>query len=459
MAVSAVGLQPTSENYISTIGFINKRNVDENLFDKYPGNGMVKLLDLMGRSRPLAGVRKEWVEKDRIFQAITAAANVTAPGAGANLVVTLSAASHRDSGTQSYPRTNQLVLLKNGKVGQVITKNVATAGAHVITIKPLKAADDLGAVTAGDSIIFFSNAWSEGSGQGTGLTPIPLNYAMQLQTIKETYSETSTSGLTRTWFRTVNSEGQESYRWGFVGEADTFKRFNAAVALALLVGEQSDAGYTGPDGLPTMTTQGIIPSIRNGGNNFVASSFALTSWDTIIKTLNKQKGAKENIMPMGIDLSTTIDGQITAAMKSDQINYEFLSKASDTNKVDAGRQRAAMFGFDSFKKSNFSFHMWVTDDFNEEYMLGATGYTYANKALILPADKKAIIVDGKTINQDCLSIIYQEMDGMSREYEHWTTGGGTMSSNKTDEFDVTKLHYRCTKGAQVVCANRFGIIE
>jgi hypothetical protein len=455
MAVAAINKQPTSENYISTIDFINQRNIDPKFYERYPGQGFIKLMELMGRTKVTTNPKYEWAEEDRIFQPITAAAAVGAPGAGSTLTVTLSSADHANSGKSSYPRTQQLVVLPNKKIGQVTAKSTAVDSAHTITIKPLRATDDLGAISAGDKIIFYSNAYGEGTDQGTGLTPIPLTFANNCQIFKEDYEFTSTQGATKAWFAVEGPDGKVDYKWTYKGEKDTFTRFQTFVGLGLILTEKADSTYTDGSGTVVRTTEGLIPFIRNNGNNFVAAGFNMSTMDNIIKKIDKQKGAKENLAFLGIDLAMTIDNMLTAQMKNDVGNYEFFSSPGADNKLDDKRQRAAMFGFDSFKKGSYTFHFTTLPEFNEENLLGTAGYNFSNTGLIVPTDKRVYTVGGS--KEEDYSILIRYMEG--RNYEHWPTGGGTGVQTKTGTVDTVKMSYRCEKGFQGIAGNRFCIIE
>jgi hypothetical protein len=455
MAVAASHKSPTTENYVSSIDFINQRNIDPKFFEKYPGQGLMKLMELMGRTKVTPNVKYEWAEEDRIFQTITVNANVAAPGAGSNLVITLSSGDHRDSGKNSYPRLHQLVILPNKKMGQVTAKSTAVDSAHTITIKPLRAADDLGAVTAGDKIIFHSNAYPEGADQYQGLTPIPLTYSNVVQIFKEDYIYTSTQAASKSWFEVKGPDGKVGYKWTFKGEKDTFTRFQTSVGLGILINEKADTTYTNGNSEITRTTEGMMPWVRTNGNNYVAAGFNMATMDNIIKKIDKQKGSKSNLFFQGIDLSMTVDNFLTSQMKNDVSNYEFFSAPGMDNKIDDQKQRAAMFGFDHFKKGTYTFHMMVLPEFNEENLLGTDGYGYSNTGLIVPTDKKVVTVNGQKESEYSFCIRYLE----GRDYEHFIYGGGTGIANKTNGEDLVHLAYRCEKGFHGIAGNRYTIIE
>jgi hypothetical protein len=453
--LTSFNLQPTTENYISTVDFINKRNIDPKLYEKYPGQGIIKLWDITGRKSETTNPKYEWAEEDSIFKPITVSANVAAPGAGNTLTITIASADHDSTGKRSYPRKHQTVIMPNKKVGQITAKSTAVDNAHTITIKPLRSTDDLGAVLASDKIIVYGNAFPEGSDQADGLTAVPLTYSNVAQIMKEDYKITSTQDKTIAWFEVEGKDGEKAFKWGIKGEKDTFRRFQTYVGLTMLVGEKADASYTNGDGEVTRTTQGLLPFVRSGGNTFAATGFTMTSMDNLIKKLDKQKGAKENLFLGGIDIMTNIDNMLTAAMKNDVSNYEFFGAPGSANKVDEKRQRAAMFGFDHFKKSSYTFHFQTLPEFNEDGLLGTAGYGYSNTAVIIPTDKRAVTVNGVRTEDFALSIKY--MPG--RDYEHWVTGGGTGLKIKTGTVDQIVTSYRCEKGFQGIGANRFAIIE
>lgn len=441
----------TTANYISTIDFIQKPEISDALYQRFFRHNSFWMMDMemLGFKEVTKQVDYHWHEENRILQGITTTGSVGSPGAGNNIVLTLSAADHENGGRISYPLLNQIVEFPNRVKGVIVAKNTATAGAHTITVKPLKASTNIGAIAAGTRIIFTGNAHGEGTGQPAGRTPIPTKYMNNTQIFKNSYVVTGTAQSTVSWMELTDSKDKKYNKWFYQGEREEFTRFMAEMQSALLTSENSDAGLTDGNGELIKTTRGLIPDIRTNGNNFPAASFTMTSWDNIIKRLNNQSGATSNFIYLGDSLHLTMSNLITAQMKNDEINYDVLASAGMN-----GKERAATFGFDSVRKAGYTFHLKTFLPFSDPNLFGATGYGYNNSGFLIPADEVSYYNSsmGKEKGK-CLVIKHLE----GREYKHWLTGSN--SPNQTDDVDVLRFHYRAEKGLMARGLNRFCLIE
>lgn len=457
MATSATQIA-TSENYISTVTFLNgmsaihEPEVERVLFERFPGQGIMRDFEtLMGRTQAISSPTFYWLEEDRIHVAATANALVADPGAGNSVTITLPAAEHNNSGASTYPRVGDIVEFNNKVQGQITAKNTGTANAHTITIQPLRAAENIGAIAAGDKIFVVSNAWAEGTGQPAGITPIPLKFQTHCQIIKDSYEVSGSEVANKSWVQVKNKNGGTGYSWYLKGERDTFMRFQTKVELAMLLQNQADANYT-LGGQPVKTMKGLLPSIREGGNSFDSTTFDLTTFENIIKLLDKQKGDFENLWYNGIDLQMRIDNLFKNSMKNDEMLYSpFGGK----------RERMVTFGFKAFQWGSYQFYFKTLQAFNEENLMGTAGTSYPQTGFIVPAGKTSYLDSNDQSRKTAYScrMLYKELNGHSRKYEHWITGGGTATPNKTDDIDTTKMHYRCEKGFCAMGTNRFAIIE
>lgn len=457
----ANGSVATTDNYVSQSVFANaaltaihQPHVLDELYKKYPGENMIRDLIFLGKTKPVDQTAWYANEEDFLMQNVEVRTNVADAGAGNPVTFTLAVADHLNSGKQSYPRVNLTGETKNKKPFFVSAVNTSVDGAHTVTLTPLVSTDTLGALTAGDKITFFGNAFAEGTKGMKPLTPDTIKWKFNTQIIKDNVEWTGSEETNRTWFEVVGRDGKKGRNWTYKGEADAFDRFMIEVQLTLLLQQTPNTAfskqYTDIEGSPTREinfTKGLYPTLRERGNSFVSASMTLAYFDTIIKTLDKQFAAKSNMMYTGIDLTTTIDNFITAQMKHDAINYGAIG----------GKDRAAKFGFSAIEKSGYTFMYKTVQTFNHPKLMGSTGYSYANSGVILPMDDQAYTDEkGQKQKSPAICVRYKELDGKNRMFKQSIQ---TFEEGKTGSQDIVKIDYLTEQGLQVLGANRMAVIE
>jgi hypothetical protein len=169
----------------------------------------------------------------------------------------------------------------------------------------------------------------------------------------------------------------------------------------------------------------------------------------MVKSLDKYRGAKENALYAGINLSLDIDDLLAAqgAYAAGGANYGTFQNNKDM---------ALNLGFNSFTRGGYTFHKKTYDLFNHPKLLGATGQKYNGYGMIIPMDTQKDAKSGDAIPS--LRIRYKAANGYSRDMEHWLTGSAVLQ-NKTNTEDVLKSHYRCERGFEGYAANRYMLIK
>jgi len=259
-------------------------------------------------------------------------------------------------------------------------------GAGTFSATPILSGGIIPSISTADEIIIYGNAAGEGSGQPEARASRTVKYTNNLQTTKETYEITGTEKNIVTWIDFKGKNGEKGRVAKLKGESDTYKRFMTEKELTLLVGNKltntaiADAFATA--GTPLALTEGLIPFILTQGNtsNYVPS----TGWDkqkaeTLVKTIDKQKGSKVNMLPCGINLGMQIDDTLGDYSNNGALVY---------GNYDFGSDSSRNFQFSSFKLNNYRFDKKTFDAFNDLQTLGADGFGYENEAMVIPMDKK-----------------------------------------------------------------------
>jgi hypothetical protein len=432
-----------NETYVSSVNFLHSREIYNKLYNRYDEESIISFFEETGRTKESSQTEFHHFEKDFIYQNILIAAVNGVPGAGNDVQVTLDASNH-DNGASS-PKVTDLVLFNNNLTGYVITKNTTTPTAHVITIRPVDTvnSDIVSASTVGSILTCYSNSHAEGSRQPEGLISKPLRFSGIHQIFKGHYSVTGTEATNKIEFTTTNGK----YYWMYEGEHDAFLKFRLDCAFGLLFNQQSN-GLTDAQGRDIRVTKGLSQWIREEGNIFPGGIGALTDIDTIIKVLDKQKGSKENLMLLGINLDIDVDNVLIDKMVNGAIQYNTFGKGN-------GKQRSIDLGFNSFRKGSYSFHKKELEAFNHPNVTGSTGYTYPDKGFIIPTDKGKDVKTGAQLDSICLR--YKKSPSMNRMYIHKLTG--LLAPSPTNDIDELGFEYICEKGLQCFGLNRFMILE
>jgi len=201
-------------------------------------------------------------------QFMKAAATIAAiTPSGAKFLVTLSAADHTDVGgtdVSSFPVPGMLVLFQDGKTtGYVESVDRTTPNAHVVTVKKLNTAQDIGTVgVVVTPIVFFSNAQKERSSKTESRVPQWEKVTNKMQILREYFDTTDLESQNQVWFEAADGK---KYIW-YKGIEDTIERWQFQIEGALLNTPES-VSLTDVGSKPVQTLNGLIPQIEGNGVN------------------------------------------------------------------------------------------------------------------------------------------------------------------------------------------------
>jgi hypothetical protein len=313
-----------------------------------------------------------------------------------------------------------------------------------------------GALAANDVLAIVGNEHAEGTDQPSGLTPKATLYSNNVMIMKESFEVTGSEATNVVYVKVQNADGSEGYLWYLKGENDTYRRFQNYCEMMMLLGEKAadttlDDNYRG--------TQGLLPEIKANGTTLATGSggFAAADLDEMVKSLDRERGAKNNAFYCGIDLSLKVDDAI-AGFNAGQVATGGAGNAMFYGNFDMGS--APDMGFTTFTRGGYTFNKSIYDPFNYTGMLGGHASTADNAAnfkstgFTVPLDNRR---DAAGDAVPSMRIRYKEASGYSREMEHWFTGGAVLQ-DKTNSVDNLKCHYRTERGLEVFGANRFMLV-
>tara|TARA_R110002020_G_scaffold475958_1_gene714920 strand:- start:17301 stop:18725 length:1425 start_codon:yes stop_codon:yes gene_type:complete len=459
----------TDYNFITSLD-LHKPEYDTELTERYGDQNLSGFLTMIGAEKGVSSLEYNHFEEERIYPKISVAA-AAAGVANTAKALTLQANSTiaipnnaspyiaTAASTKQFvtPRDNDLIMIKpfsgtasSGTYVKAIVSNVVKA-AGTFDATPIILGEAIPQVAAGSEIVIYGNAAGEGSGQPEARISRTVKYTNNLQTIKETYEITGTEKNIVTWIDFKGKNGEKGRVAKLKGESDTYKRFMTAKELTLLVGDKLTNTTVGntfvSEGTPLALTEGLIPFVLSQGNT---SNYSVgTGWDkqkaeSLVKTLDKQKGSKKNLMPCGINLSMQIDDTLGDYSNDGQIQY---------GSYDFGSDASRNFQFSSFKYGNYTFDKKTFDVFNDLQTLGADGYGYPDEGMVIPMDKK--IDKGSNSQVQSLRLRYLADP---------ETGASSARSEVVDQFKVNgtdkfSVYYKADCGFEGFAGNRFAYIK
>lgn len=441
-----LSVQAVSGIYASEVisGFdVWKPEIQAELFKPYGDQGMsyFMLLKSMGFEAPVAQDTFSHFEENLKNPSFKVRNNVSAPGAGANALITLSTAD-LDTDNRFYPRLYDTVIFANEVTGQIVNINVGTPSAPVLTVTPNTATDNIGALTAGDEVGIISSAFSEGSGQPKGAVTGVTKYTMQMQIIKESIDATGTELTNQTWLRLDNMEGAPMYSEATM---DMEYRYQLKCAGALLFQKPTTSTITDPDtGRPIKTTEGLIPYIRRRGNlkPYTAGALTMTDFDTMERTLDREFAGNFIMSLNGINLSQEYDNLLKAYFNN--TNIVFAEQNVRAALFGNNEGLSAAVGFSYLKKGDRTYMFKRMGYFSNRNTVGTAGSKTPTMGLMLPINKRKDPVNSEMVSS--IGMRYKALGQYNRRTEIWDVRGAGNGLKVTD-LDKTSSYIRGNIGA------------
>ena len=436
------GLVATTANrsFISALQILD-RSFTEKLVEKYGSENYTFLLDMLGRKVKTENRDFYHYERRKRHAAVQVASITGGATAGADVVVTVIAGSHYDSGTKSPGRVGEVVMWANtGALGKITSITTTTASAHTYTIKPLKS--DVRINPAANDWLLFQGLQhvGEASDVQASIQPLTDKISNSVTEIREDYHITDKAAMEKIEWADP-ATGMRYYKYFGTSEAE--KRFlNNRELLAMFSVDVTNSGITSNG---TVGTKGILQQILAGGSELTYTGGSLnsvTDFQSVTRELDFN-GANTEIH----HLCDTYQHQEINAKLFTQYNQGAILYGS----VGGSKEVSAQLGFSSYYIDGFNFHFKKYAGFQPEKMFGVvpSTYKYKNYGLLIPQGFGTDPVTAQKL--PTIALRYQEVKpGMElNAYEY----GGLAETNKTAVQELRNVivgHY----GVQVQAANQ-----
>lgn len=336
---------------------------------------------------------------------------------------------------------NQIVRCGSKAAGYVQAQVTAitvdnSAGEHAITVKPLKAANQLDPSTvlaAGQTVHHLSEGTADGGQASAGQISKLIRYTQNMHQYKRKVVQ---YGGERSNKAMVNIDGGNYLYLRQI--AELYEQLDVDMAMMSFFGEKADniTDANHPDGAgKTVNTQEGLEQfiINNSGINFdYAAAFDNDDFIALDKAIDERKGPKEYMALVGIDLMHAIDGAYFTKIK-DATAFGFFSED-----LEEGKNIAATLHFKSIKVGSTTFHIKKEDIFSAPDLTFNTEYPEFGylipKGVYQTSGTAEGFMRGQKKSYDAMCIRYRDnqKDG-SRIFKMFTRGPEVTG---TDQYET-----------------------
>ena len=424
-----------NRTYLSSVSFLDQREILKNVLDVAESESFLDVLDYMGRAVPTATIAYDNFVNNSLYAKATLDNDPSGAAAGGSMTVSIGA-------SDVYPAVGEIMMLKSGKQAIVTALDASIASNGTFTVKAI---DTIGESDAesGDTVVFISNAHTEGSGANLMRKSNLTKSQNRVQIFK---TKTSITDLAAGSKIEVEYKGKPYY---FIKQQhDAFLKHRLDVAYGMLYGKggtTSDA-----DGNTINLTKGLHTYISEKSNDInVASggSVAVADFSTISRLLDKSRGPAEYMILAGGEIDNAIDTGLATAdpFKSGGVQYNAFNGSQD---------QAVALGFESFRFFGRTYHkkrLQALD--NVEVTNPVDAFKFDEYAYFIPDGQMKVAMGEGSV--DRIRTRYLELhDGTTTRYREKLLGG--LAPTPTSETDTLDVVYTSIEGLEVVGPEQFG---
>lgn len=448
---SAISLPIASRGQLLTDLQFLEPHCYKDFVENYGPQSYVTILEMLGKTETVQGMTYfHFEDLGKLEQKVSVQTLITAPAAGADVVVTATAADHAASGTQSPWRVEEVVRVSSSGVeGKIISINTATPNAHTATIRPLKTT--LAFTSAGSANLLAGELLEFRGMTEVGERSIARNPLIDRERkvtntttqIREVWRQTDLSMIERLEFE---FDGQPFYKYRGMNRAQ--RRFQNAKAFKLLMGDSADnLGAVGG----SLGTQGAIPRTRADGGTITYTPGALDipKIQEVTRYLEYNGGAQENHWIMDILQRQEVNNEIFQTYNGGAIIWNSVGGSAD---ISIG------YGFASIEIDGYVFHMRNERMFSPEAVYGAAATVappeFRNFGWIVP--QKQWMDPVRKVMTPSMGIVYNSVPGQPTMKTVETGAYANVPTSSVMELEVNWIQY-C--GVRQFSANQFLILE
>lgn len=457
---------PTNYNFVSSWEAL-AIDSDTKVTRAFGKQRLSGIMDLYNLKTPVSEATYRHYEDVRNYPKIQATTGGAGAGAAATFTTTASAEytyiyNHAPFNTSvtttdsSHPVIPGAILLIRPASGTVSAETyikaivtTVTPGSDQFSATPIDSTESIPAIASAQEIVIIGFLYGEGSNRPDPISTRRIRRDYNIAIKKMTKQYTNFAQCQKTWYYDPDS-GLDKF--SIKGEENVLDIFLNSRELYFLLGEQFsnvtlEESFAATD-TPILGYRGLIPSILAEGNELNYSSVTgLTLQDlrdhTII--MDKQVASMNNLLPVGISLSSQIDEELGDRLKNGGVTYGMFT---------GDQAKKVSLDFQQFTINEYKFNKTILQAFNDVQSLGADGYAFPDEGMIIPMD---YVDDGRGNQIPTMRMRYLvKSDGTSQELQtdYWD---GRMYGDSGQDYEEVRYTSYC--GPEFFALNRFSYIK
>jgi hypothetical protein len=444
-----IGARQGTDNLALATGYgILDRDFRRELGMKVPKFRTLSIFrELEGRMAPMDRTREHsyyFYEEGDWFNA--SALIAVAAASGDNVVITLHADSHFDTGTKSFPTLNAAVQFDDETVGFVSAINRDVASAHTVTIKPWNTEQDVNAAAlVGTHATFYGNVFGEASDTPETRVPAVSKITNTIHTSRKAYKITDWSAQNETEFehngqKFLYVKGLEELADGFAMEEE----------LNLII-TPTAVNLTDANSVALKSANGLIPQIGDGGQNTeYFDETDLAYYQDQVLTIDANYGDDVYFVGQGRDAALSNDTWVVDFTKNGDSGVSY-------SPFSGGREQALAFDFKSISLGGVSFHFDTWSILSHRGSFGAGDKPHRHMQIGIPAgyglDEKRNAVPYLRVRYSDPQGAPHEVQGDVKVFEH----GGASKRGATSGVQERIVEMISYKSLEMRCREKFWI--
>ena len=366
-----------------------------------------------------------------------------------------------------------LTLTNGGALAALPTNNVIGVGQTILVIKndgSASAKAYVSAITNGTTVAIkgYSNSVAEifalvgatgvkifvyGSEykKGTDTTAVSIEpsftqFSNKPIIIKDKYEVSGSDASQIGWVEVTTEGGDSGYLWYLKGEGETRLRFEDYLEMAVVEGEKKSGNGDTPSGIDG--TEGLFAAVSGRGQVDSAFAGSLSSFDAILKGLDKEGAIEENMLFLNRTTALAFDDMLAG------INGGNAGAGSAYGIFDNDQQMALNLGFSGFRRGSYDFYKTDWKYLNDASTRGIATDASVN-GILIPAGTSTVYDQslGKNIRRPFLHVRYRASEADDRRMKSWLTG--SVGGAATSSLDAMEVHFLSERCLCVQGANNF----
>jgi hypothetical protein len=264
--------------------------------------------------------------------------------------------------------------------------------------------------------------------------------------IKDKYEVSGSDASQIGWVEVTTEGGDSGYLWYLKGEGETRLRFEDYLEMAVVEGEKKSGNGDTPAGIDG--TEGLFAAVSGRGQVDSAYGGNLSSFDAILKGLDKEGAIEENMLFLNRTTALAFDDMLAG------LDGGNTGAGSAYGVFNNDQQMALNLGFSGFRRGSYDFYKTDWKYLNDASTRGLAADATIN-GILIPAGTSTVYDQslGKNIRRPFLHVRYRASEADDRRMKSWLTG--SVGGAATSSLDAMEVHFLSERCLCVQGANNF----